>query len=370
MSATSQDRESSSLAEQAAGWVERLARADAAEREAFARWITESRRNVEAFLFATAIDRTLDDPDALRSIDVEKVLLHTRTNVIPMVTTASREQAAPGPQDAGTPAQAGSTGRHWRWAAGVAALALAASGWWAFDARGTDTITTRVGEQRTLRLADGSLLQLNTNSRVRIEFTRQRRDLSLLYGEALFTAERDPARPFRVHAGDTVVQAIGTRFNVYHREDKTTVAVIEGLVQISPDARDESASSVGRRNPAAKPRTAPPLRLAAGRQAQLAGTGRVIKLGAADASRTMAWRERRLTFDKDTLGEIATQFNRYNASPRIEARGEGAASKRYTGVFDADDPSSLLEYLARDPSLAIERQAQQIVIRDSGAAPH
>ena len=366
MSTPSQDRESSRLAEQAAEWVAQLGHMDAAQREAFARWITESRRNVEAFLFATAIERVLESPDAFRSIDIEEMLQRARTNVVPMAPSASRETPK-----AGNPASTGA-GAHgkWRWAAGLAALAVTASAWWAFGVRGADTITTGIGEQRTVRLSDGSLLQLNTNSRVRVAFTRQGRDVNLMYGEALFTAERDPGRPFRVHAGGTVVQAIGTRFNVYHRQDGTTVAVLEGLVQISPDARNESMRSDAARSAPSRPRASLPLRLAAGHQAQLAETGRVVRLEAVDASRTMAWRERRLMFDKDTLGDIAEQFNRYNASPSIEVQGEGAANRRYTGVFDADDPSSLLEYLSRDPSLTIERREQQIVIRDSGAIQH
>ena len=362
MNAKSRDTESTRLAERAVQWLQCLESADAAQKLAFAKWLTESRRNVEAFLFATAIEQAMEGPEAMRSIDVEALLARSGTNVIPLDPTPASWQGQNSRIDdrvAGASATATKGGRRkvsklagtWKRAAGLAAVAVAASAWWALSPDGADTFTTGVGEQRTVRLADGSLLQLNTSSQVRVAFTKHGRDLHLSYGEALFGAERDPARPFRVHAGGTIVQAIGTRFNVYHRQDTTTVAVLEGIVQISPGE--------------ALPPAVSPIRLAAGRKAQIAETGRVLKLETADTSRSVAWRQRRLMFDRDTLSEIAEQFNRYNVSPRIAVDGAIARERRYTGIFDADDPSSLLEYLARDRSLAIERHDAHIVIRDA-----
>lgn len=64
-------------------------------------------------------------------------------------------------------------------------------------------------------LNDGSIVYLNTRSRVEEQFSRQARNVRLLEGEAMFSVEHDRARPFRMISDDTVIQAIGTQFNVY-----------------------------------------------------------------------------------------------------------------------------------------------------------
>ncbi len=94
---------------------------------------------------------------------------------------------------------------------------------------------TSLGEQRFFKLDDGSVLYLNTQSRVEVRYSRAARVVRLIEGEAMFTVEHDAARPFRVMAGPTVIQAVGTRFNVYRTRLSTTVSVVEGVVKIAAD---------------------------------------------------------------------------------------------------------------------------------------
>jgi transmembrane sensor len=77
---------------------------------------------------------------------------------------------------------------------------------------------------------------------------------------------------------------------------------------------------------------------------------------------TVAWRERRLIFREQTLGEIVSEFNRYRSEP-IRLQGSGVLERVYTGVFDADDADSLVQVLARDPALAVDRSGDAIVVR-------
>jgi transmembrane sensor len=83
----------------------------------------------------------------------------------------------------------------------------------------------------------------------------------------------------------------------------------------------------------------------------------------ADISESTAWRQRRLVFREESPANIAEQFNRYNRSPRIVVEGALARERRYGGTFDADDPESLIQFVARRGDLVIERSESRIVVR-------
>jgi transmembrane sensor len=102
--------------------------------------------------------------------------------------------------------------------------------------------------------------------------------------------------------------------------------------------------------------------LGASQEAQVSHEGSVSIREVNNVSDTVAWRERRLIFRDQTLEQIVGEFNRYRAHP-IRLGGSGVSERVYTGVFDADDAESLLQVLARDPALAVEREGETIVVR-------
>uniref|UniRef100_UPI003B3A6D59 FecR family protein n=1 Tax=Sphingobium sp. TaxID=1912891 RepID=UPI003B3A6D59 len=95
-----------------------------------------------------------------------------------------------------------------------------------------DHYRTALGETRTVRLADGSLIHLNTNSSVEVALRDDIRSIRLLKGEARFDVAHDGKRPFIVNADGTLVRAVGTMFNVRLRPDVTELTVIEGIVAV------------------------------------------------------------------------------------------------------------------------------------------
>ena len=103
---------------------------------------------------------------------------------------------------------------------------------WAYGER--NTYATGIGEQRSLALADGSTIELNTHSKIRVRFTADRRTIDLVEGQALFHVAKDKTRPFIVQSDGTKVRAVGTEFDVYRRMTGTTVTVIEGRVAVLP----------------------------------------------------------------------------------------------------------------------------------------
>ena len=99
---------------------------------------------------------------------------------------------------------------------------------------------TAVGQQQSLQLADGSTVQLNTNSQVKVEYNQGYRNIHLLQGQAYFEVAKDPEHPFRVYAGNGRVQALGTAFTLYLQDSSLNVLVTEGKVALAAMGSVES----------------------------------------------------------------------------------------------------------------------------------
>jgi transmembrane sensor len=102
-------------------------------------------------------------------------------------------------------------------------------------------------------------------------------------------------------------------------------------------------------------------RMVAGEEARIGLDGRVERRQRVGA--VAQWRLHRLEFRTEALVDIAAEFNRYNATPQISVEGEVIRERHYSGVFDANDPESLLEFLRQDPQLLLERRSNSLVIR-------
>jgi transmembrane sensor len=344
------------VARRASQWIEDLPDATPKERSAFVAWLKESPGNVRNFLQLSMIDQSLEAVDPERSHDVEALL----ATLDPTVIELPRLPVRPMPAKPRRP----------RWIAALSAAAACAIGgsaiaWFMMNHRDPAwrVFETATGEQRAFELEDGSLLHLNTHSKAAIHFSASGRDVRLLEGEALFRVQHDAGRPFRVYTKDAVIQAIGTQFNVYERPQGTTVAVIEGRVDIEP-----TAAATPRAIPGARPSTAaaglpasPGRIVHSSEEAEISHQGDVSVRAAPDVADAVAWQKRRLVFRQQTLEFIAAQFNRYSRK-QIRIEGPAVANRVYTGVFDADDVDSFAQALASDPKLGVEESAQAIVI--------
>jgi transmembrane sensor len=337
---------------EASGWVETMRHASPGDETRFVAWLKESPRNVRDFLLMLSLDCALDKLDAERLHSIEVLITKVDQRVTPLTLR-------PAPR-----AAAAARSRRLRWvalAAGVLVAAVGALFWHAHP--GFHEFETATGEQRTFELEDGSVVSLNTHSRVAVRLGTHAREVRLLRGEALFHVAHDPSRPFLVSTDDAVVQAVGTQFDVYRRDDGTVVAVLEGRVNVTTAPAHAASGSAA--TPAAgrgAPRVAAVRSLGASQEAQVSHDGSVSIREVSNVSDTVAWRERRLIFRDQTLEQIVGEFNRYRAHP-IRLEGSGVSERVYTGVFDADDADSLLQVLARDPALAVEREGEATLVR-------
>jgi transmembrane sensor len=340
---------------QASGWVETLRHASPGDEMRFVAWLKESPRNVRDFLLMMSLDCALEKLDTERLHSIEALITKADQRVTPLTLRPAPAAAA----------AAAARSRRLRWAALAAGILVAAVGalfWYAHP--GFHDFETATGEQRTFELEDGSVVSLNTHSRVAVRLAAHAREVRLLRGEALFHVAHDPSRPFLVSTDDAVVQAVGTQFDVYRRDDGTVVAVIEGRVNVTTAAPAPAASG-GAAAPVAAggaPRAAAVRSLGASQEAQVSREGSVSIREVNNVSDTVAWRERRLIFRDQRLEQIVGEFNRYRAHP-IRLEGSGVSERVYTGVFDADDADSLLQVLSRDPALEVDRSGESIIVR-------
>jgi transmembrane sensor len=206
----------------------------------------------------------------------------------------------------------------------AAGLGVAAGGAiWLTRLLRQESYSTRVGEIKEVVLADGSMVTLNTDSRIDVHYTKYRRNIHLIQGEALFDVAKNKERPFIVTAGDTQVRAVGTSFTVcLLPQQPVRVVVREGVVEIKrPQVPQASAVRLAANTVAIAPPDAP------------ISTEPVARL---QVSRDLAWREGRLAFDNVSLADAARQFARYSAieiliSPDLE-------NQTVTGLFVSNDP--------------------------------
>ena len=336
------DKAAQAVRETAAGWIVRLSAADVplGDEEAFFEWLKRSPVHVEEYLRAEAAWLTLDDVAVKDSTRLESLLHELPLNVVEL------------PQGEGMPVARvhGKNRRFGMTASRAMLVGIAATVVLAFgaglrpgllDGFAFHAYSTAVGEQRSIALADGSIVQLNTHSKIHIHFSERSRDIDLDHGEAFFKVARDARRPFRVTSDATVVRAVGTEFNVYRQAKQTVVTVIEGRVAVTGKHLAPLAEDAGEKViiPAAAGSDAPR-----------------PKVAAVNPRNAVAWRERRLIFENETLAAVAAEFNRYNAR-QIVIEDPMLAGVRMSGVFDADKPDALAQFLEKLGDAQVEKIA-------------
>lgn len=239
-----------------------------------------------------------------------------------------------------------------RIAASVAgALLLSGGGWLALR---DPVYTTRVGEQHTVRLEDGSLLALNTDTRVVVHYTKARRELRLVRGEAQFDVAKNPARPFIVTAEGEQVRALGTSFVVRDEGHSVSVTLLEGKVTVTPVA-------------ARAAKTAAP-------HVVYLTPGERLKVGAKTPPHVdrppiqavTAWRSGEILLDDTPLLDAIAEMNRYSDTP-LAIEGD-AANLRVTGIFRAGESQSFARTVAAQYGLAVVEQPDRILLAQPPSA--
>jgi len=246
---------------------------------------------------------------------------------------------------------ASAAARHWPWArfslrrvaAGLALVsgaALFAALYWAPAPQ--QSYATAIGERRTLALADGSRLTLNTGTRVRTSIEAGKRNVWLDSGEAYFDIAHDAAHPFVVQAGASRVTVLGTRFAVRRENEVVKVAVLEGRVRVEQAGQqvvlgaNDTAQADSRR-----------LAMSSKTPVQVA--------------QQLGWRAGRLVIDQLTLEQAAQEFNRYNRRQLVIA-DPALSGMVIGGSFAPENVDGFARLLQQGFGLRVESRDDKIII--------
>jgi len=254
----------------------------------------------------------------------------------------------------------------WRWlsaAAGLAVIVIGAA-LWLGSRNEIQTVSTAVGRHRNVTLADGSVVTLNTNTIVDIDLGRHRRTVHLRKGEAHFEIAHDRSRPFLVIAGDAVVRAVGTEFEVrLHADQHVDVLVNEGRVEV----RDELPGlPVGSGDANSGPAMAANVHAVSAGERFSTGSSihAVTPVSPAQVDSELAWREGAIVFDSEPLSEAIAEIERYTDT-RIIVLNPEVGRLLVGGRFKTDDLQGFLDGLEAALPVGVRRGSDGFVYIDS-----
>jgi len=369
---------------------------DAEARARFDEWLRRSPEHIRAYWEIAKTYVGLPPGNSLSPHKIDELIAYARSdstaNVVPLAHPPRPTESLPPSAmraEGGGPRRGHPRRRRFLAAAAVAcALTLAGALWWQTERY--PLYTTDIGERRSITLADGSTIDLNARSKLRIEFSKTERRVELLEGQALFQVAKDKYRAFLVQSGDAIVRAVGTQFDVYRKTSGTTVTVLEGRVAVYSTAHNalpavQSNTVSDRTNTGANAESPHLLPAAAARDssspkvhssldslgataevpdAALAGRSGAdaIFLSAgeqvtvtpnetgtpvpeqADLNAATAWMQRKLIFQGSKLSDVVGEFNRYNRR-QLVIEDTRLADFQISGVYSSTDPASLVRFL-------------------------
>jgi transmembrane sensor len=338
-----------SVLEQASHWWELLHgdSASSSDHREFGEWVARSPERVEAYLETARLVKAIKSPRLIWPSTAAEVLIREAKSSPETVLPFSAARVAAS-VDRRADRQS-----HNRLAWAAAAVLLIGVGLVLFMLKTPQVFRTALGEQRSLLLADGSRVTLNTASAIEVNLRNRRREVRLVQGEALFEVAHDAARPFVVRAGNALLEDVGTQFNVDMHSNGTTVTVVEGRVVVdSPGARELAGAQADDSRRGA----VDPLILGANDRVLVTPAGVGAPQRGVNVAASVAWTQRQLMFEHRPLSEVAEEFNRYNKD-QIEIDSAELKRQEVTGVFDAKDPASFVAFLSSVPGVEIREGA-------------
>jgi len=313
------------IEEEAAEWL--IKRRDceewgAADQTALDAWLAQSLAHATAFWRLEAAWGRADRLDALRAQPSPRGFAQMRRRVFPILIRGAAALAALG-------------------IVGVPATMVM------LQPESKATYTAPFGGRQTITLRDGSQIDLNTDTVVRIAETGSERKVWLDKGEAYFTVKHDASRPFVVIAANGRITDLGTKFFVRRDANRLEVALVEGSAQFDENLGRKTARSA------------------------LLSPGDVVVATASSLSVTkqngrilsdkLGWRRGVLIFDNTPLSEVAAEFNRYNRT-KLVIEGNAAGDLGIGGTFPASDVAAFTRVAQGVLGLKVKNNGNEILI--------
>lgn len=212
-----------------------------------------------------------------------------------------------------------------------------------FGAPESQIYTTGLGGRETLALSDGSRIELNTNTVLRVAANTHARTAWLDKGEAYFEIKHDAAHPFVVFAAGQRITDLGTKFLVRQNKDRVEVALMEGSARVD--------------NGSAQSAVLKPGEVAVATDDKLS----VTRSAAAKLANELSWRQGQLVFTETTLADAVAEFNRYN-TVKLAVRDPSVAKMKINGSFPTDGAEMFARVSQHILQLRAVKHGDEIVI--------
>jgi transmembrane sensor len=303
---------------EAARWVARRRGGDCSpeEQRAFIRWLNADAANSKAYKQAENLWQQLGGLDTLAG-----GRLHEARAYLAQTRRRSFHRRMVG------------------FALAASLLAVAWQGDW-LSYLDDQTYRTALGERKSVTLADGSRLDLNTDSELSVHYSRHGRELRLIRGQAAFTVAHDDARPFDVLAGKMRIRDTGTQFDVRQRAERVEVAVLEGEVEVA-----------GRDNVTTQP-------LRQGQRLSYNSIQNIMTIESVDIAAAAAWRDGRIVFKSQPLGEVLAELGRYH-SESVSVTSPQTLAVKVSGAVPSGDLELALSTIAATLPAKLTRTGPQ-----------
>jgi transmembrane sensor len=223
------------------------------------------------------------------------------------------------------------------------------------------TLQTSIGQQARFSLSDGSKVKLNTNSLVKVSFSKKMRLLTLIKGEASFDVTKDKSRPFMVRVGKNSFTALGTIFNIEKKSNKDIELVVtEGRVLISESY--QPIDQLVKQQTRLTTDRLPGVVIASGEIATIENSAYTAnkRMSFEQIQRVLAWQQGMLVFNGQPLDEALTEVSRYTTI-KFEIIDSKLTQTKVSGYFKANDIDGLLESLKNNFNVQFEKVNNNII---------
>ena len=208
----------------------------------------------------------------------------------------------------------------------------------------TQVLTTQKGETRSFRLQDGTRIDLNASSSLKVKLGWRTRQVAMSDAEAVFDVAKDSRRPFVITAGDEKIRVVGTRFNVRRRDGVQSVTVERGRVEVaSADHKTRVALIPGQRLD----------------HHEGMGTAQVR---AFDPEVAMSWRSGRLIYRNEPLSNVAADLTRLSG-PTVRLADARTGDLTFSGVISAKDSQSGARVLGLLAPITVQETPSGLLLR-------
>lgn len=325
----------------------------AATREAAARWVMAEDAGLDASLTAARDSWLAEHPDHVAAYDAVRQAMGRADAIAADPRMLALRASA---LTVNRPARAAP----WRIAASIVAVAVVLGGGAAINAApsartallerlthpSAQVYHTAIGERSTVTLPDGSVATLNTDTVLRLVFNKKVRGVQLVRGQAVFEVAHARARPFEVYAGDRVVTAIGTVFDVRLDAGRVQVALLEGKVRVGDQVRGAAPSAA--------------VVMAPGELLE-ASPARPMTVRNENVERETSWRSGVLLFDETPLAAAVAELNRYSER-HLVVDDPALAAHHVSGAFKTGDVERFAETVAEIAPVSIQARADGSIL--------